>query len=71
MPTSSTDLQFRVTGLVEVGPGRVGVSMTQVLDTEPGQPLGAPSGLTLNLSEEEAAGYFPGQTYKVSLSKNK
>ena len=65
-------MKFRVSGVTEGGTDRVIVTL--VLNESPtanGVPYANPgqsSVITLGLSYEEAAGYFPGKLFEVSLT---
>lgn len=67
MPTAPSTLEFRVTSVTEAGTGRVNVGLIQ-LATEPTTVGQYNSNLTLNLPEEDAKVYFPGQTYTVTIA---
>lgn len=73
---AAQNLQFRVTAVSEAGNDRVNVTFSQVNVDAAGQPL-TPTGpvgglyvnsISLNLTAEDAAGYFPGQLYDMSLT---
>lgn len=78
MTSTSYSAQYKVSNISDAGQGRVIVNFTQeiegvqadgtVLTTPPAVYYGSP--VSLNLSLEEAAGYFPGQTYTVTFKKS-
>lgn len=67
---ATTSMIFVVSGLNSIGSGRVNVSLIQENKAQPqGAPVVSANGsLNLNLTEEEAKTYFPGQRYTVALT---
>lgn len=64
MPTYTAT--YRVTSLNESGPGRITVNLIQD-NPDDASPLYT-NPMSLNLTDAEAAGYFPGQTYTVTVA---
>lgn len=59
--------KFRVVSLSEYTNDRVTVQFTQDVEGADAN-IGFSQSLTLNLTEEEASAYFPGQVYTLTLT---
>ena len=57
---------YRVTSVTEGGPDRINVNFNQ--ESGEGETQLYSNPISLNLSPEEAANYFPGQKYDVTFT---